>query len=217
MMVKIAKPYLLFLGDAVREPAAKTAFGLRDWCRGDCVGQWSLPAGTIDLGLPELQPNEAVRAGARSLIVAIAPVGGKIEEAWIPSLVAALEAGLDVVSGMHTRLAEVPALEAAARRCGRQLIDVRHSQARFPVASGVRRPGKRLLTVGTDCALGKKYTALALAAELARRGVSADFRATGQTGIMISGAGIAIDALVADFIAGAAEASLLPTGQIIGT
>ncbi|MGH8139020.1 MAG: DUF1611 domain-containing protein [Steroidobacteraceae bacterium] len=115
------------LGDAVREPAAKTAFGLRDWCREDCVGQWSLPAATVDLGLPQLPPGE-VRAGAKSLIVAVAPVGGRIEETWVPSLVAAIEAGLDVVSGMHTRLAEVPALalEAAARRCGRQLIDVRH-------------------------------------------------------------------------------------------
>jgi uncharacterized NAD-dependent epimerase/dehydratase family protein len=208
----LAKPYLLFLGDAVRDAEAKTGFGLRDWCRDDCIGQWLLPTGTVDLGLPVLTPTNAVRAGAKSLVIAVAPVGGSIAQAWIPSLVEALEAGLDVVSGMHTKLADVPDLKAAALRCDRELVDVRHPRTHFPVATGVRRPGKRVLTVGTDRALGKKYTALALTRELLGRGISADFRATGQTGIMISGGGVAIDAVVADFIAGAAE-SLSPTND----
>jgi len=208
----IAKPYLLFLGDSVRDAAAKTGFGLKDWCPDDCVGQWSLPAGTVDLGLPVLTPREAVEAGAKSLIIAVAPVGGRISQSWIPSLIEALEAGLDIVSGMHTRLAEVPNLRAVAERCRRRLVDVRHPHGTFSTASGLKRPGKRLLTVGTDCALGKKYTALALARELVNRGISADFRATGQTGIMISGRGVAIDAVVADFIAGAAE-SLSPANE----
>lgn len=208
----IAKPYLLFLGDAVRDAAAKTGFGLTDWCPDDCVGQWSLAAGTVDLGLPVLTPREAIEAGAKSLIIAVAPVGGHISQGWIPSLIEALEAGLDIVSGMHTRLAEVPTLHAVAERCRRQLLDVRHPRRTFSIASGLKRPGKRLLTVGTDCALGKKYTALALARELVNRGISADFRATGQTGIMISGSGVAIDAVVADFIAGAAE-SLSPANE----
>jgi uncharacterized NAD-dependent epimerase/dehydratase family protein len=205
----IAKPYLLFLGDSVRDAAAKTGFGLRDWCPNDCIGQWSLPTGTVDLGLPALRPAEAVGAGAKSLVIAVAPIGGSIADSWIPSLIAALEAGLDIVSGMHTRLAEVPGLQAVALRCGRRLVDVRHPRNIFSVASGVKRQGKRVLTVGTDCALGKKYTALALTRELNSRGIRADFRATGQTGIMISGSGVAIDAVVADFIAGAAE-SLSP-------
>lgn len=208
----IAKPYLLFLGDVVREAAAKTGYGLRDWCPTDCIGQWSLPAGTVDLGLRALTPAAAVRAGAKSLVIAVAPVGGSIAQAWIPSLIAALEAGLDLVSGMHTRLADVPELETTARRCGRLLIDVRHPRTTFSVATGVKRQGKRLLTVGTDCALGKKYTALALTRELSSRGLKTDFRATGQTGIMISGSGVAIDAVVADFIAGAAE-SLSPANE----
>jgi len=208
----LAKPYLLFLGDAVRDAAAKTGFGLRDWCPNDCIGQWSLPAGTVDLGLPALTPAEAVRAGAKSLVIAVAPVGGSIAESWIPSLIAALEAGLEIVSGLHTRLADVPGLQAVARRCGRQLLDVRHPRNTFSVATGAKRSGKRVLTVGTDCALGKKYTALALARELNGRGIRADFRATGQTGIMISGSGVAIDAVVADFIAGAAE-SLSPANE----
>jgi uncharacterized NAD-dependent epimerase/dehydratase family protein len=210
--MNIAKPYLLFLGDSVRDAAAKTGFGLRDWCPNDCMGQWSLADGKVDLGLPALTPAEAVRAGAKSLVIAVAPVGGRIAPAWIPSLVVALEAGLDIVSGMHTRLADVPDLDAVARRCGRQLVDVRHPRNSFSVASGVRRQGKRVLTVGTDCALGKKYTALALTRDLNERGIRADFRATGQTGIMISGSGVAIDAVVADFIAGAAE-SLSPENE----
>jgi uncharacterized NAD-dependent epimerase/dehydratase family protein len=120
-------------------------------------------------------------------------------------LVTAIEAGLDLVSGMHTRLEDVPQLAEAARRHGRQLINVRVPPPGLPVGSGRKRSGKRLLTVGTDCALGKKYTALVLTRELIARGVRADFRATGQTGIMISGRGIPIDAVTVDFVAGAAE------------
>src|SRR6185295_20011222 len=117
----------------------------------------------------------------------------------------ALEAGLDIVSGMHARLADNGELDAAARRLGRRLIDVRRPPAGIPLASGQKRTGQRLLTVGTDCALGKKYTALALTRAMRARGVDADFRATGQTGILIAGDGIPIDAVVADFVAGAAE------------
>src|ERR1700730_16524279 len=114
--------------------------------------------------------------------------------------------------GSHPRLASVPGLAEAAERRGCRLLDVRHSDRTFAVASGVRRSGRRVLTVGTDCALGKKYTALALTSALATRGIAATFRATGQTGIMIAGAGVAIDAVVADFVAGAAE-SLSPANH----
>jgi uncharacterized NAD-dependent epimerase/dehydratase family protein len=124
---------------------------------------------------------------------------------WLPALIEALEAGLDIVSGMHARLADNRELDAAARRLGRRLIDVRRPPAGIPIASGRKRSGQRLLTVGTDCALGKKYTALVLAHEFTRRGLNADFRATGQTGILIAGSGIPLDAVVSDFVAGAAE------------
>jgi uncharacterized NAD-dependent epimerase/dehydratase family protein len=117
----------------------------------------------------------------------------------------ALEAGLDLISGMHMRLGEIESLRTAAARLGRRLIDVRQPPADIAVATGRPRSGKRLLTVGTDCALGKKYTALALARAFRHRGVDADFRATGQTGIMIAGSGIPLDAVIADFAAGAAE------------
>jgi uncharacterized NAD-dependent epimerase/dehydratase family protein len=203
--VKFALPYLIFLGDARTDLDAKTAFGVRDWRPDACVAQWALAGGKVDLGLPALAPAAAFAAGARSLLIGVAPVGGQIDPKWIPALVQALEAGLDVVSGMHTRLDSVPEIAEAARRTGRALHNVRHSETAFPVGTGEKRPGKRLLAVGTDCALGKKYTTLALTRAFQAAGHKATFRATGQTGIMISGAGIAIDAVVADFLAGAAE------------
>ena len=204
-MSGIRLPYLLFLGDERNDSNAKTAFGVRQWRPEACVAQWSLPGGTVDIGLPRLTPAEAVAQGARSMLIGIAPVGGKISPQWIAPICEAIEAGLDIVSGMHTRLGSVDAIRETAARCGRTLHDVRHSELRFPVGTGVRRSGKRLLTVGTDCALGKKYTALALTRAFEAAGHAATFRATGQTGILISGAGVAIDAVVADFIAGAAE------------
>jgi uncharacterized NAD-dependent epimerase/dehydratase family protein len=202
----IAKPYLIFLGEQVDPVDAKTGFGVRDWAREDCAGQWRLIPGAVDLGLPDFRPQEAVAAGAKSLLIGIAPVGGQIPARWVPALVDALEAGLDLVSGLHARLSDIPEIAEAAARCCRTLHDVRHSGRTWPVATGRKRSGKRLLTVGTDCALGKKYAALALTRAMRTAGMDADFRATGQTGIMISGAGIVIDTVVADFVAGAAEA-----------
>jgi uncharacterized NAD-dependent epimerase/dehydratase family protein len=204
-MHRLAKPYLLFLGDVQDKLTAKTAFGLRDWCPDDVAGEWSLPGCSVTLGLPRIAPREAAGRGVRSIIVGIAPTGGKLPPHWVTELAAAADAGLDVVSGLHTRLNSVPELVQAAGCRGVRLIDVRHSDRSYGAASGRKRSGKRVLTVGTDCALGKKYTALALAKSLGKRGVDASFRATGQTGIMISGEGIAIDAVIADFIAGAAE------------
>jgi uncharacterized NAD-dependent epimerase/dehydratase family protein len=152
-----------------------------------------------------LTPKEARARGARALVIGVANTGGVIGDSWIPSLVEALESGLDLISGMHAKLSNVPQLKAAAERHGRRLIDVRTPPKNIPIASGAKRSGKRLLTVGTDCAVGKKYTALALARALVQRGVDADFRATGQTGILIAGGGMPMDAVVADFEAGAAE------------
>jgi uncharacterized NAD-dependent epimerase/dehydratase family protein len=203
--MQLSKPYLLFLGDATSFLDCKTGAGLRDWCPADVIGQHSLPACTVDLGIPTLGLPEAVARGARSLVIGVAPVGGAIPPAWWPTLFAALEAGLDIVSGMHTRLGEIPDLAASAARLGRKLFNVRHADRRFAAGTGKKRTGRRALTVGMDCAIGKKYTALALAKALNERGIEASFRATGQTGIMISGRGVAIDAVVADFIAGAAE------------
>jgi uncharacterized NAD-dependent epimerase/dehydratase family protein len=203
--VDVPGPYLLFLGDINEARFAKTAFGLRDWAPEKCVGEYALPGATVTTGLPKLKPAEAYARGARSIVIGVANRGGTLNAEWIPALIEALETGLDIVSGMHARLADNRELDVAASRLGRRLVDVRRPPAGIPIASGRKRSGKRLLTVGTDCALGKKYTALMLAREFRRRGADADFRATGQTGILIAGAGIPLDAVVADFVAGAAE------------
>ncbi len=204
-MLTLKKPYLLYLGDATIPTDAKTACGLRDWCPNDVLGEWSLPAATVSVGLTRIAPAAAAARGAGSFVIGIASVGGKLPDNWLPDIHAAIEAGMDIVSGMHTRLTSFPALVQAAAARGVQLHDVRHTDTRFPAATGRKRMGKRVATVGTDCALGKKYTALALTRALTARGVRATFRATGQTGIMIAGEGIAIDAVVSDFVAGAAE------------
>lgn len=204
-VVDLPQPYLLFLGDITEREYAKTAFGLRDWGRERCVGEYACPGGTVSTGLPFLMPAQAVEKGARALVIGVANEGGFIADSWIPPLLDALESGLDVISGMHTRLAEVAPLQAAATRNGRRLIDVRQPPQNIPIATGRKRSGKRLLTVGTDCAIGKKYTALVLTRAFLTRGIATHFRATGQTGILIAGSGIPIDAVVADFAAGAAE------------
>ena len=202
---QLPAPYLLFLGDTTEPGFAKTAFGLRDWAAERCVGELALPGATVTTGLPRLTPAEAVAAGGRSLVIGVANSGGFIGPAWVPALVEALLAGLDLIGGLHARLADVPELRTVADRTGRRLIDVRVPPADIPIGTGVKRSGKRLLTVGTDCALGKKYAALSIARAFTQRGVDCDFRATGQTGIIIAGSGIPMDSVVSDFAAGAAE------------
>jgi len=204
-MLELPQPYLLFLGDTTEAGFAKTAFGLRDWAREKCIGELACSPDAISVGLPRLTPAQAKALGARSMIIGVANQGGRILDSWMPSLLAALEAGLDLIGGMHSKLANQPLLVAAAERHRRQLIDVRTPPRDIPIATGRKRSGRRLLTVGTDCALGKKYTALAIARAFQQRGVPTDFRASGQTGIMIAGSGVPMDAVVSDFEAGAAE------------
>lgn len=202
----IAHPYLLFLGDAADALAAKTARGVAQFRPEWCLGQWRLADCKADLGLPERDAAAAAALGARTMIVGVANAGGLLPERWQGALIAALESGLDLASGLHAKLTDLPAVAAAAQRLGRQLHDVRHPRQEYPVGKGRRRSGKRLLTVGTDCSVGKMYTSLALEKELRARGVKADFRATGQTGILIAGCGVSVDAVVADFMSGAIEA-----------
>jgi uncharacterized NAD-dependent epimerase/dehydratase family protein len=139
------------------------------------------------------------------MIWGVAGVGGTIPEHWVATLFEAVDAGLDICAGTHSSLTEVPGLTEAAAGKAVSLIDVRSPPPDLPVGSGAKRTGKRLLAMGTDCVVGKKYTALAIAKEMDDRGWSSDFRATGQTGIMIAGGGIPIDAVVSDFVSGAAE------------
>ena len=203
---RIDAPYLIFLGDTKDALAAKTGQGIVDWRPEHVVGQCRLRGCGADLGVSELSVPEAGRRGARTLVVGAVNPGGRLPETWQATLVQALEEGLDVASGMHTPLASLPAVAEAAARSGRRLVDVRRAPSGLRTGTGRKRRGKRLLTVGTDCAVGKKYAALAIHRALEERGAKADFRATGQTGILISGAGIAVDAVVSDFASGAAEA-----------
>ena len=198
-------PHLLFLGDITEAGYAKTAFGLRDWAPERCVGEFRCDGATVTAGLPSMTPAEAAAKGARSMVIGVANAGGVIPDIWLGPMLQAMEAGLDIISGMHVRMWEIVRLRNAATMLGRRLIDVREPPTGIKVATGRPRSGKRLLTVGTDCALGKKYTALALTRAFRQRGVDVDFRASGQTGIMIAGRGIPMDAVVSDFAAGAAE------------
>jgi len=203
--MQIAAPYLLFLGDAPDQLAAKTADGIAFWRPELCVGQFRLPGCKADLRLKDLTLEQGRAAGAKTLTIGVANRGGVISAVWQASLLRALDLGYDLAAGLHNRLADVPALAERAKTLGRHLFDVRQPHREFAVATGLPRSGKRCLTVGTDCSIGKMYTALALEKELRGRGVKADFRATGQTGILIAGAGVSVDAVVADFISGATE------------
>ncbi len=203
--LELRPPYLLFLGDAASALDCKTALGLVHWRPEECVGQLRYTNCRVDTGLPDMDIRQARRAGARSVVIGVAPTGGALKPDWESTLAGALDAGLDVVSGLHTPLDAFPRLANAAYRSVARLVDVRRPPGEIPVANGKRRSGRRLLTVGTDCCVGKMYTALALHHALRRSGHDATFRATGQTGIMIAGRGVPMDAVVSDFLAGAAE------------
>ncbi|MDP7549004.1 MAG: DUF1611 domain-containing protein [Alphaproteobacteria bacterium] len=201
----LKKPYLLFLGDAPDQLAAKTATGIADWRPEWCVGQMRLPGCGADTGLADMDIAEAARLGAKTLVIGVVNSGGFMPDTWTDAICQALASGLDLASGLHGRLETFPAINEAAVKHGRTLHNVRHTEQAFTTGKGTKRTGKRLLTVGTDCSSGKKYTALAIERAMRARGMDADFRATGQTGVLIAERGVAIDAVVADFISGAAE------------
>lgn len=201
----IETPYLLFLGDAPDMLAAKVAIGVRDWRPENSVGQIRLPGCGADLGLTEMSLAEAKEAGARTLVIGVANRGGVISAAWKEVLIQALEMGFDLASGLHNLLRDEGDLVAAAQTYGGTLHDVRVPTVGYPIANGVKRTGKRCLAVGTDCSVGKMYTAMAMERDMLARGMKASFRATGQTGILITGQGVPLDAVVADFMAGSVE------------
>lgn len=198
-------PYLLYLSDCTDPIAAKTARGIAYWRPEWCIGQRREAGCTVDLGLPELTLADAAARGARTVVIGVANAGGIMPPAAIGLAAKALAMGLNVASGLHDRLTSYPDLVAAAARSGAQLFDVRQPPERLPIGTGRPRSGNRLLTVGTDCSVGKMYATLALERAMRERGARADFRATGQTGILIAGGGVPVDAVVADFISGAIE------------
>ena len=203
--VQLNPPYLILIGDVTDPTYAKTGFGIVHW-RPDLVGGQLRFAGCeIDLGVPDMTIPEAVKAGVKSLVIGVAPIGGVVPDDWWASIEEAARAGLDIVCGLHFKLTDFPEVVSAAEASGARLIDVRTPPKNLPVGTGIKRSGKRVLMVGTDCAIGKKYTALALNRAMLDAGINSTFRATGQTGIILAGEGLPIDAVVADFISGAAE------------
>lgn len=201
----IETPYLLFLGDAPDQLAAKVAQGIKDWRPDNALGQLRLPGCGADVGLNDMTLAEARAAGAKTLVIGVANRGGVISQAWKDVLIEALEMGFDLASGLHNLLRDEGDLVAASQMHGGTLHDVRVPSVGYPIANGVKRSGKRVLAVGTDCSVGKMYTALALDEAMRKRGMKSTFRATGQTGILITGHGVPLDAVIADFMAGSVE------------
>jgi len=207
--MNIRSPYLLFLGNATDPLSIKMAKSAADWSPEKCIGELSTQGCSVTTGLPKMSIADAVGVGAKSFVLGFANSGGKIDAQWVPTIVEAIKSGMDIVSGLHDKLEEFEAIEEAAKRNNVQLINIRHPKNKFNTGTGVKRTGKRLLTVGTDCSVGKMYSSLSLAKAMEANNFNVSFRATGQSGILVSGNGVAVDCVISDFISGAVE-SLSP-------
>ncbi|MEC9262808.1 MAG: N-acetyltransferase DgcN [Pseudomonadota bacterium] len=204
--MNLPSPYLLFIGNATDPLSIKMAKSAADWSPEMCVGEFSLPGCSVTTGLPALTIEEGAQQGAKAFVLGFANSGGVLDPSLITSIVTALEAGMDIINGLHDKLADIPEVAEKAQALNRRLIDIRHPTTKFKTGTGVKRPGKRLLTVGTDCSVGKMYTTLSLARGIQSQGMKATFRATGQSGILVAGEGVAVDCVVSDFISGSVEA-----------
>jgi uncharacterized NAD-dependent epimerase/dehydratase family protein len=159
--------------------------------------------------------EEGLALGPNALVIGIAPAGGQLPEAWLRLLAGAIENRLEIWSGLHTFIGDIPELAALAKQHNVAIHDLRRPPDRLTVANGRVRgvAATVVLTVGTDCNIGKMTTQLQLLGALRDRGIRTNFAATGQTGILIEGRGIGVDAVVADFIAGAAERLVLECAE----
>ncbi|MFT5756405.1 MAG: putative NAD-dependent epimerase/dehydratase family protein [Alteromonadaceae bacterium] len=207
--MKIYPPYLLFIGDATDQLSIKMAQSAADWCPELCLGEYSVPGCTVSTGLTNITIDQAAEQGAKTFVLGFANSGGILDKKWLPTILNALEKGMNIVSGLHDKLTNFPEIVEKAKQCNQTLFDIRHPVAELITGTGVKRSGKRLLTVGTDCSVGKMYTSLSLEKSMLAKGFDVNFCATGQCGILIAGKGIAIDCVIADFISGASE-SLSP-------
>jgi uncharacterized NAD-dependent epimerase/dehydratase family protein len=210
--MQIASPYLLFIGDATDQLSIKMARGVADWRPELCIGEYSVPGCTVSTGVTKMDIKTAADNGAKSFILGFANSGGVLDKKWLSYILEALDNGMDIVSGLHNKLTDFPEIVAKAQTTNQQLLDIRHPKAEFITGTGVKRTGKRLLTVGTDCSVGKMYTSLSLEKAMKKANFNVDFRATGQCGILIAGTGVAIDCVISDFLSGASE-SLSPANN----
>ena len=204
--MNLPSPYLLFIGNATDPLSIKMAKSAADWSPDMCVGEYSLPGCSVTTGLPAMTIEEGAQQGAKAFVLGFANSGGVLDPSLVASIITALEAGMDIINGLHDKLADIPEVAEKAQALGRRLIDIRHPTTKFKTGTGVKRPGKRLLTVGTDCSVGKMYTTLSLARGMQSQGMKATFRASGQSGILVAGEGVAVDCVVSDFISGSVEA-----------
>ena len=162
----------------------------------------------IGIGIPIVQDiHEALTYKPDTLMIGIAPVGGALPSSWRWQLLTAIEAGLDIISGLHFFISDDEELRTAAEKRGVTIWDVRRPPDNNRVAQFIpHRPGSHtILMVGSDCAVGKMTVALELDREASNRGLNSAFVATGQTGIMISGNGLPVDRIISDFVAGMVE------------
>ncbi len=159
--------------------------------------------------------KDTLHLGPDTLIIGIAPAGGALPGEFRSHILDAIEAGMDVISGLHLFLGDDPEISAAAGEAGVELTDLRRVPQDLPIAQNLAKDTKclRVLTTGTDCSIGKMVAAWELAGALARRGHDAKFIATGQTGMILSGDGMAVDRVISDFVSGAAEQLVLANAQ----
>jgi uncharacterized NAD-dependent epimerase/dehydratase family protein len=203
--------YLILAEGYSRDPHyGKTMRGVLRYRHDDVVAvlDSQRASGETEDGVPVVQRVEdALELGPDTALVGVATQGGRFPPAWVELLRECIEHGLAVENGLHVFLADDSELAALARRRGVELRDLRRAPADLSTATGANLdvPARIVLTVGSDCAIGKMTVSLELDLEARRRGVKSLFVPTGQTGIAIAGWGIAVDAVVADFIAGAAE------------
>jgi uncharacterized NAD-dependent epimerase/dehydratase family protein len=210
--MKIVPPYLLFIGDASDKLSIKMALSAAKWRPELCIGEYSVSGCSVTTGIEQMNIKQASDKGAKSFVLGFANSGGSLDKKWIPYIIEAMEAGMDIVSGLHEKLCSFPKLVIKAEQTQQKLLDIRHPQEGFVTGTGVKRKGKRLLTVGTDCSVGKMYTSLSIEQSMKKLNFDVDFRATGQCGILIAGKGVAIDCVISDFISGATE-SLSPNNH----
>ncbi len=208
--------YVILAEGQFGEPGSKTAMGVINYGRdpvvviidstraGHDAAEWMGPdhAAPIVATLAEAMTHEP-----SALLIGTAPQGGRIPPDWRSTIIAAIDLGLDVVSGLHEFISDDPEFGDLAARRGVQLVDHRRPPQRDEVATGrEHRPGSQvILTVGTDCAVGKMTVALELRDAARHVGLSSVFVATGQTGIMIEGWGVAVDGVISDFLNGTVE------------
>lgn len=201
--MEIQTPYLVFLGDVQDYKQAKTAMGLIEWRPELCIGQLRLDGCKLTLGLQDLTIQEAKSFGVKTMVIGISPFTKDLPESYESVVMDAIHAGMNIANPLHNPLPDY--IVSAAKLKGVEVYNFRHRPQDYPKGTGEKRTGLRLLTVGTDCACGKKYTALTIHRELVSRGIPSTFRSTGQTGFLIGGGGINNDTIQADFLSGAAE------------